>query len=262
MQCDAEQRYGCLLMRLEGYGSALVAYSGGADSTLLAIAAHEALGPEMVAVLAVSPLLLAGEEERARAMAGRFDFPLEVITHPGFERNAVRYNYANRCYYCKLSLSYRLQDMAAESGLSEVLCGDNVDDLEVYRPGRTAVRDLGVRSPLADEGITKAEVRSMLKMLGAPNHSDPASACLATRFPVGCELTPERLDVVREAERRASAFADFAHLRVRCDCEGNARIELSMDDRALLSDGDAAAMLAELETLPFESVVFDIGTRQ
>lgn len=254
---NIENDYSRLLEYMGELDGALVCYSGGADSTLVAAAARKALGDNnMIAVMAFSPLLGAGEEKSAYATAMHFRFPMQVIVHPGFSLDAVRDNHSDRCYHCKHALLELMNSMSEDYGFSSVLLGDNADDLRSDRPGKLAAAELGVKSPLAELGFGKESVRAMLKMLGAPNHNAPSSSCLATRFPENCHLSLELLDLVREAECRLTPFGPFEHLRIRCDAKGNARITLSKEDEGHISAEQRNEMLKKLDGLAFSSIEF------
>jgi uncharacterized protein len=217
---------------LKSYSSAVVAYSGGVDSTFLAVVAHQVLGEKVLAVTAVSPTYPDDQLDEARAIAGQFGFRHEVIHTNEFEEPDFVSNPPNRCYYCKLALLKDLRQLADEKGLKEVLDGANVDDLADYRPGHQAVKEVGVLSPLREAGMTKADIREYSKQMSLPTWSKPAYACLASRVPYGTMITPEILQRIDKGEKFLHSLG-LVEIRVR-DHFPVARIEVGKEqiDRA------------------------------
>lgn len=206
----------------------LVAYSGGVDSTLLAVAAHVVLGDRCLCALATSDTYPTSEVEDARRTAR--DLGLRVVE---VETNELvdpmfRENSPDRCYHCKIELFGFLRTLATNRGFTYLADGSNVDDLADHRPGRRAAAEIGVISPLQDTGFTKQDIRDVAGMLGLPNWDKPSMACLASRFPYGEEITEEGLHQVAnaEAELRSLGLRQF---RVRS--HGNvARLEVEPDE--------------------------------
>ena len=203
-----------LIAWLRQWDSALVALSGGVDSSLLLAAAVEALGAGCLAVTVRSPLQAPDEaaaaEAVARALGARFQFAeLDELADDGVRRNAP-----DRCYHCKQLRYSALCQLARERGLALVLDGGNADDRRQYRPGMAARDALGVRAPLEELGLDKAAVRRLARAAGLANWDRPAAACLATRIPYGQPLEPARLSRVARAEA-AVAKLGFGPLRVR-----------------------------------------------
>lgn len=248
------ERFKMLSQDIATYEKVLVAYSGGVDSTLLAFVAAHTLGDNAQIVMADSPLLAHGEADDARQTAALAGFSIQTIPHPGWELEAVQSNAADRCYHCKHALFEALQ--ALDPGAA-ILCGDNADDIGKDRPGLQAARELGVRSPLAEHGFIKADIREVARLLKLDNAAKPSSPCLATRFPAGCPLKPALLDAVREGEHRLRRDYCFKLLRVRCDEAGNARIELGQDELDALDDAARQEVIESLEGLAFISITFD-----
>jgi pyridinium-3,5-biscarboxylic acid mononucleotide sulfurtransferase len=209
-----------LLRNLDG---AVVAYSGGVDSSFLAASAHAALGPRSVAVTAVSPSLASSALSDARALARAHGWNhLEVATGE-VERAEYRRNAPDRCYWCKVELMEVLGPIARSFG-GRVLLGTNTDDLGDHRPGLRAAREHDALAPLAEAGLDKDDVRALSRELGLPTADKPASPCLASRFAYGVEVTVEGLDRVERAEEALHALG-FDELRVR-DHGDLARIEV------------------------------------
>ncbi len=201
---------------LQPLGRVLLGYSGGIDSTLLAVVGRRALGPDrFLAALGVSPSLGAAQHRRAVALAGQFDLPLVELATDELDDTAYRANGLDRCYHCKRTLWRRLGALAATGGWTTLIDGTNADDLGEHRPGARAGREAAVRTPLADLGWTKADVRRASRALGIPGWDAPASPCLASRIRPHLEVTTDRLGQVEAAEawlRQAGVEGD---LRVR-----------------------------------------------
>lgn len=223
-------RYRTLVADLESLDGAVVAFSGGVDSSVLARAAHDALGDRMLAVLATSALLPATEAIAAVKLAEENDFPLLVTDHSGFDESKVRENRADRCYHCKAALAKSLREVADARGFEAVLHGENADDLKrVDRPGAIAAREAGVLSPLADGGFTKADVRAIARALGLANADKPATPCLATRIRTGQPLAGGMLARIERVEDELRAAFGFRALRVRVD-GATGRVEVGADE--------------------------------
>ena len=222
---------------------AVVAFSGGVDSSLLAAAAAAALGDRALAVTGVSDSLAAGERAEARRVAAAIGIAhREIATH---ELDRPRYagNSPDRCFECKDELYALLGALAREDlGGAVVLDGANADDRGDFRPGRRAAQAHGVRSPLAEAGFTKADVRALARRLGVPTWDKPAMACLASRIPYGSEVTPEKLRQVAAAEEALRALG-FRELRVRHH-GAVARVELGADELDAALAGPLRARVA------------------
>jgi pyridinium-3,5-biscarboxylic acid mononucleotide sulfurtransferase len=203
---------------------AMIAYSGGVDSTLVAKIAYDVLGDRALAVTAVSPSLLPEELEDASIQAATIGIPHQIIQTHEMENPNYTSNPVNRCYFCKSELHDTLKPLATKLGYPYVVDGVNADDLHDYRPGIQAAKERGARSPLAEVGITKAQVRQISKELGLPWWDKPAQPCLSSRFPYGEEITVAKLQRVGRAEIYLRKLG-YQNLRVRSEAE-TARIEL------------------------------------
>ena len=235
--------------------SAIVAYSGGADSAFLADVAHEMLGERMLSVTAVSPSLAPDERVAAGALAAARGWRhREIFTHE-LERDEYARNAPDRCYHCKTELFAVLGALTGEG--SDVLVGTNLDDRSDYRPGQRAAAEHGVRAPLLEAGLTKEEIRALSRERGLATWNKPASACLASRIAYGVEVTAERLDRVARAEAFLRELGP-AEIRVR-DHGDLARIEVDQAAIDLLAAEPARRRVAAfMRELGFAYVTLDL----
>ena len=216
--------------------SVLVAFSGGVDSTFLLSVAHEVLGDRVLAVTAASPVHPRREVSRARRLAKQMGVRHRIIRSQEFSDRCFVRNDARRCYFCKQGLFAALLDIAQREGLGAVVDGSNRDDLDDYRPGAEALRELGIRSPLQEAGLTKEQIRGLSRRRGLSTWDHPAQACLASRIPYGTELKREHLEMIERAEEILHDLG-FAQVRVRHHEGGLARIEVDQKDlERLLTD--------------------------
>src|SRR5438105_4305975 len=209
---------------IAGYGSALVCFSGGVDSTLLLRVAHDVLGDRCVALTAVSITMAASERAAAGELAAGIGARLEVVESHELERPGFAQNPTDRCYHCKAELLEIARPRADALTLAEVLIGTNLDDLGDHRPGLRAADERGARQPMVDAGLTKPDVRALSRTLGLPTWDKPQLACLSSRFPYGTEITPERLERLDRFEEGLHDLG-FRQLRVRFH-DTIARLEL------------------------------------
>jgi len=243
---------------LAGYGSALVCFSGGVDSTLLLRVAHDVLGERCTALTTVSVTMAGSERQAARELAALIGVRIDIVESRELERPGFAANPTNRCYHCKAELLEIARPRADALGAAEILLGTNLDDLGDHRPGLAAADERGARHPLVEAGFSKPDVRALSRQLGLPTWDKPQLACLSSRFPYGTEITPERL-------RRVDAFEDglralgFRQLRVRYHDEV-ARLEIDLHDMPrALEPGTREAIVELGRAQGFTFVALDLA---
>ena len=236
---------------------ALIAYSGGVDSSLVAKIAYDVLGDRALAVTAVSPSLLPEELEEAKLQAQYIGIRQELVSTQEMDNPDYTSNPINRCYFCKSELHDTLKPLAQERGYFYVVDGVNSDDLQDYRPGIQAAKERGSRSPLAEIGVSKAEVREISRELGLTWWDKPAQPCLSSRFPYGEEITVAKLHRVGRAEIYLRNLG-YQNLRVRSQGD-TAKIELSAEDiQKFVLNIDLAQVVAAFKEFGFCFVTLDL----
>ena len=242
---------------LSGFDSVIVAFSGGVDSAYLAWAATHVLGRDRaLCITADSPSYPDHHRQLALSVARAFHLHHEIIRTHELERADYSANPVNRCYFCKHELYTTLTRIAAERGVSTIVDGANADDRGDYRPGRQAAREFGVRSPLDEVNLTKAEIRALSHRAGLPTWDEPASACLSSRIPYNSAVTGDKLRMIERAERVLREFG-FRVCRVRHH-DDLARIEIGVDElpRAL-EPALTARIVSAIQALGYRQVTID-----
>ncbi len=238
-------------------GSVIVAFSGGTDSAYLGWVATSVLGGAAQCVTADSPSYPSRHRAIAERLARDFSLHHEFIATGEMEKAEYRANEPDRCYYCKQELFTQLNAIARARGVAAVVDGANADDRGDYRPGRKAARELGVRSPLDDADLSKAEIRELSRRAGLPTWDEPASACLSSRIPYHSEVTPEKLAMIERAEDALLALG-FRVCRVRHHGDV-ARVELGPDEMArALEPATRDAIVGGLKTVGYRYVTLDL----
>ena len=235
---------------LRRHAPLLVAYSGGVDSACLLAAAHRALGPQVLGVIADSPSLPRKALADALALAGEIGARVEVVrtdemSNPEYVRNPI-----NRCYFCKSALFSRLDAMAQEGGWRAIAYGENADDARQVRPGVKAAQEFAVIAPLKEAGLTKGEIRELSRAWGLPTADAPAQPCLSSRIPHGAPVTRDALAMIEQGEQWVRSLG-FRVLRVRHHPSGagaapRARVQIAPDEMGALPavEGQLRAGLA------------------
>ncbi len=252
----AEEKWSMLLRRIKSLKGAVVAFSGGVDSSLLALAAKKALGENALAVTINSPTLAPGELENAQKVAKAIGIRHLVVNHNELANEKFVKNPENRCYYCKSSTIEILEGIAKQRGITHILEGTNADDLKGHRPGYRAVRERGALSPLAEVGLTKSEIRELAERFGLPNARKSAMACLSSRIPYGEKITLDKLRKIGGAEKIVKEILGEEQVRVRLH-NSMARIELG-DLKKAFDEKKLAQIDEKLRRLGFTHVALDL----
>lgn len=249
-------KYQRLVEILKSFDGLLVAFSGGVDSSLLLKAAADS-GAKVLAVTVDSPIYDRQEIREARQIASKLGVPFRLIKSDDYLREDFKKNDLLRCYHCKLAIFTRLREIARSEGLSAVVEGSNLDDERDYRPGRKALAELGIGSPLKEAGLGKAEIRFLARSFGLPNWDRPANACLATRIPYGQPVELRWLERIAAGETFLRKMG-FSQVRLRHHGE-LARIEVWPNELALvISQPSREKIVRRLKKLGWKYVAFDL----
>ena len=252
-----EQKWERLKTLLREMQCAMLAYSGGVDSSLLMKAASEVLGPRLIAVTSVSETYPPGELEAAKAFARQLGVTHRVLRTTELSSEDFVQNSTDRCYFCKKELFEKIRQIADTEGIPVILDGSNADDLKDYRPGTKAAKEYSVRSPLQEAGFSKSDVRACARRLGLLVWDKPPLACLSSRIPYGTRITPAILQTIHAAEDYVRSLG-FREVRVRHHGD-TARIEVQKSDFERMLTGDAAGKLvAGLKKLGYTYVCLDL----
>lgn len=253
-----DQKLNELKESLMGLESVVVAFSGGVDSAFLLKTCRDVLGERVLAVTADSPIHPAHELEDAAKLAESLRVRHLIVRTGELENPQFTANPPDRCYHCKTGLFQALQEIAVAKGVLSVVEGSNADDLEDYRPGARAADEMGVRRPLQEAGLTKAEIRAISQELGLPTWNKPSLACLASRIPYGSPITPEALASVDAAEAFIRSLG-IAHVRVRHHGQ-TARIEVDPGDvEKLARETNRLRVVNQLRGLGYVHVTLDLA---
>lgn len=249
------EKYEDLRNIIAGHGPMLVAYSGGVDSTLLAVVAREVLGEQTRCVLLDSPVVPRAAVAQAQEIARGLGLGLDIIEIPLMRNAEFRMNPSERCYFCKKISAVHIRQRAAELGLTCIADGINVSDTGEHRPGLRASTEEGIVHPFLEAGITKQDIRDIARGLGLPEWQKPSAACLASRIPYGDAITAGKLRRIEDAEAYLAELG-IGQLRVRL--HGNlARIEVHKEDRKKILE-QQSALVKKLRSLGFVYVTLDI----
>lgn len=252
-----DRKYQQLEQIMSGYDRVWLAFSGGLDSTFLLAVSRKILGERATAVTAKTPFQserdLKAALEKARALGGnQLLLGIDLLTNVEVELNS-----RERCYYCKKDIFSTIRQEAGRQGITYILDGSNMDDLDEYRPGRQALQELGILSPLQEAGLTKAEIRLLARQMELPGWDEPSQSCLATRFPYGEAISQKKLQRVEKAENllREHGFKQF---RVRSH-DDLARIEVKFSDMDRFSQPEFRDYISKsLRELGFTYITLDL----
>ncbi len=253
-----EQKWDHLRALLQDMQSAVLAYSGGVDSSLLLRAAAEVMAPRLIVVTAVSETYPASELFSAKEFVRSLGVAHRILSTEELSSEDFVRNTPDRCYHCKKELYAKLRRMAGAEGIAEVIEGSNTDDMRDYRPGRRAAKEFSVRSPLMEAGLSKGEVRELAHRLNLPMWDKPSLACLSSRIPYGTRVTSDLLRTIQAAEDQLRVLG-FRQVRVRHH-GATARIEIEWSEfKRLLNDEISGRIVAAFKRLGYTYVCLDLG---
>ena len=256
MTPELEQKYHELLQIMRGYDSAIVAFSGGIDSSLVAYVAGQVLGDKALAVTSGSASLKRTDLALSKRLSDDWGIAHQIIVTDELTKADYRANPTNRCFHCKTSLYTELDGIARTRGYTHILNGTNLDDLGDHRPGLIAADNHAVKSPLVAAGFHKADIRALAKHLGLENADKPQAACLSSRFPYGTAINQELLAQVEAAENVLAEYG-FSQFRVRHHGEV-ARLEILREEFELAVQHHEA-LQREIQALGYRFVAMDLG---
>ena len=256
MTTELEQKYEALLQIIRGYDSAIVAFSGGIDSSLVAYVAGQVLGDKALAVTSGSASLKRTDLALSKRLSDDWGIAHQTIVTDELTKADYRANPTNRCFHCKTSLYTELDGIARTRGYTHILNGTNLDDLGDHRPGLIAADNHAVKSPLVAAGFHKADIRALAKHLGLENADKPQAACLSSRFPYGTAINQELLAQVEAAENVLAEYG-FSQFRVRHHGEV-ARLEILREEFELAVQHHEA-LQREIQALGYRFVAMDLG---
>jgi pyridinium-3,5-biscarboxylic acid mononucleotide sulfurtransferase len=254
---EIEQKWDRLRSLLREMKSAVLAYSGGVDSSLLLKAASEVLGARLVVVTAYSETYPLAELAAAQEFAGSLGVIPRILHTAELASEDFVKNSTERCYFCKKELFGKLQQIAKNEGIPFIIDGSNTDDLKDYRPGSKAAGEFSVRSPLREAGFSKSDVRACARKLNLPVWDKPSLACLSSRIPYGTRITPKILTIIQSAE---DCLHSLGYRQVRVRHHGDtARIEVERDEFERLLSGDTAQkIVTAFKQLGYTYVCMDL----
>lgn len=254
---NIESKFNKLKESIKAFESAVIAYSGGVDSTFLLKVAHDVLGDNVIAVTAKSSTYPEREFNEAKKLAEKIGAKHIVIVSEELDIEGFSKNPTNRCYYCKKELFTKINEIAKKNNINYVLDGSNLDDVGDYRPGMIAAKELGVLSPLKLSELTKNDIRLLSKTLGLPTWDKPSFACLSSRVPYGSEITIPKLNMIDRAEQ---FLLDIGFRQVRVRHHGDiARIEVAAEEREKIFSIELMDKISgKLKSIGFKYVTFDL----
>jgi uncharacterized protein len=253
----AREKLSRIQAQLRSLGRVVVAFSGGVDSTFLAKVAHDTLGENALAITAFSETFPPRERERALALVRQLGFRHQILERSELAVPAFVQNGPDRCYHCKLDLFTKLRERALQENITHILDGTTAEDLNDYRPGRKALAETKVLSPLWEAGLQKSEIRFLSHELGLETWGQPASPCLASRIPYGQAVTAEKLRQIDAAESYLRSLG-LAQCRVR-HCGNLARVEVPLGELTTLAGEHREGLVIAFRALGFAYVTLDLA---